>query len=244
MNCASCNHFAPLATNTNFISLEQVEKDMNLLNKFNSIIGKLTIIGGEILLHPHLEDIIHVCSKTFNDKLKIITNGTIKDRLLKLKETIIKLNVELVITEYPFKEDWKEYYNNLSELFPFATFYKYRIEHGFISEQLSYADCYTDNKKILSCDKRYKCLQYVNGRLYICHYAAFLPYLEKITTCAFDNKDSYIDLNNSNCTNVINWVNSNIPAICNHCLYVKKSYDELNKTGWHKSEKNPKEWIN
>ena len=243
LNCASCNHYAPLAKESNVITPKKAEHDFTILKKFDNKFMKLTLLGGEALINPYIEDILKLSIKYFPNRIKLITNGICEQQLFNLKETIDKNNVELVITEYPFKENFREYYDNLKESFHDAIYYTYRHEHGFISEHLSYDTQNTDKETLLNCEKRFKCCQYINGKLYICHYAGFLEYLNTITTLNFTNDDSYIDL--TKCTNdeFDKFFKQHIPNICTHCMFVRKSYDDLEKKPWHKSEKSSVEWI-
>ena len=243
LNCASCNHFAPLIEDMNCITPAKAEEDFKLLHRLRDKFQKITILGGEAFFNPYVDEILALACKYFPGRVKFITNGTVKGRLLDLKAGIEENNVELVITEYPYIKDYREYYDNLKEEFPNATFYTFRHEHGFISEHLAYDVQDTDDMDLYNCEKRYKCCQFIDGKLYICHYAGFLDNLRHITNFEFTNKDAYIDLRTCTNTEFDEFFENSIPEICRHCLFVRKPYEELDKQDWHRSEKKPEEWI-
>ena len=243
LNCRSCNHFCPLTENREFITAERAYNDFMFLQGFGDKFDKFTVLGGEALLNPDIGQILIYANEAFPGRVKLITNGVDAKMLISLKDILLDNNIELVVTEYPFKPNWKEHYNVLRDEFPDMTLYDYRVEHGFISEHLSYTPQDTDDYTLLSCDKRYKCIQYIDKKLYICHYAAYLGNLDRITNLCFNNEDSFYDLTNYTEESFDLFFEKNIPGICRHCLYVKKPYDELEKEPWGRTERNASEWI-
>lgn len=243
LNCASCNHFSSLSKNANIISTGQAESDFIKLSKINDKFDKITILGGEALLSPYIIEIIELAVKYFPNKVKLITNGILVSVLRELKNRDLISKIELVITEYPFIDTYREFYDNIKTEFPTAIFYTFRHEHGFISEHLSYNKQTTDDTLLLNCDKRFKCVQYINGRLYICHYAGFLKNLESITNLTFTNEDSYIILDDVSEEEFDDFFMNYIPQICRHCMYIRKPYEKLDKNKWSRTKKEPSEWI-
>lgn len=243
LNCCSCNHFCPLTENKEFITAEQAYKDFCFLKQFDNKFNKLTLLGGEALLNPEIDLIITLANEIFPGRIKFITNGVDINKLISIKQILLDNKIDLVVTEYPFKEDWKKHYAILIKEFPNLTLYDYRIKHGFIVEHLSYNKQNTNNKKLLYCDKRYKCVQYINKKLYICHYAAYLNNLCQITNIPFNNNDSFYDLEKYTEESFNIFFEKKIPDICNYCLYIKKSYKELIKKPWKRTERKAIEWI-
>ena len=242
LNCVSCNHFAPLCVEPNQITLEQARMDFESLKRFECRFNKLTILGGEACLNPDLVDIIRLAVEYFPGKVKLITNGTIVAPLYELKQAGLDTVIELVITEYPFMKDFRTYYDNLKSQFPDAIFYTFRHEHGFIADHLSYQPTGASNNLLLHCEKRFKCVQFIAGKLYICHYAGFLDSLNSITNPGFTNKDACIDWD-CNEEQFNEFFETHIPEICRHCKFVLLPYEQLNKKPWSKSKKDPNEWI-
>lgn len=243
LNCVSCNHFSPLAKKANMKTISGAEFDFKVLEKFTDKFNLLTILGGEALLNKDVGKILELANHYFPNRIKMITNGILIDKLIEIKDIIDNNNIKLVVTEYPFKENYKEHYEKIKELFPNVEFYEYRIEHGFLKHHLSYNQTNLNNDLIYGCDKRNKCCNYVDGKLYICHYAAFLNDLKSITKMDFNNEDSYIDLTTCTSKELDEFFQSVIPEICRYCLYVTKSYYEHEKQEWRRTNKNPNEWI-
>lgn len=243
LNCRSCNHFCPLTENRQFITAKQAYDDFRFLKEFENKFDKLTLLGGEALLNPDIDSIISSAGDTFLGRVKFITNGVDTDKLISLKRILSDNNVELVVTEYPFKKGWREHYASIKREFPDMTLYDYRVEHGFISEHLSYEHQSTDMATLLSCDKRYKCVQYINKKLYICHYAAYAGNLSQIADIPFGNSDSFYDLENYTEESFDKFFEKTVPDICRHCLYVRKPYEELDKLPWERTKLKAEEWI-
>lgn len=243
LNCSSCNHYSPLAENPNMITLSKAKDDFELLKKFDDKFDKITILGGEACLNPDLLPIIELSLQYFPDRVKLITNGTITGRLYELRERNLDLAIELVITEYPFIKNYREHYDKLKEEFPNATFYTFRHEHGFISEHLSYEETNTNTDLILNCEKRFKFVQFIDGKLYICHYVAFIDNLKRIANFNFGKEDAFIDLTKCSGEEFDNFFTNAIPNICKHCKFVQKPYEELDKKPWSRTKKEPTEWI-
>ena len=243
LNCASCNHFSPLTNQSNMVTIEKAKKDFELLKTIGNKFNKITILGGEACLNPYVIPILELASQMFSGKVKLITNGTITKPLYNLKENNLDLAIELVITEYPFKPNFREHYDILKKDFPNATFYTFRHEHGFISKHLSYEPLNTPDELILNCEKRFKCVQYINGKLYICHYAGYLNNLKNITDFEFTNCDAYVDIENCTDEQFDDFFTNKIPDICKHCRFVQKPYEELEKKPWARTQREPQEWI-
>ena len=235
--------FLPAHEEQRIYPAEQAYKDFRFLHEFDNKFDKLTLLGGEALLNPEIDAIIASANEAFPGRVKFITNGVDADKLISLKRALTAGNVELVVTEYPFKEGWKEHYARLAKEFPDMTLYDYRVEHGFISEHLSYDVQDTDTARLLSCDKRYKCVQYVDRKLYVCHYAAYLDNLRYVAEVPFTNEDSCYDLEKYTEESFDAFFGKKIPEICCHCLYVKKPYENLDKKPWKRTDRKAEEWI-
>lgn len=120
LNCKSCNHFSPLVVDDNVIDPHKAENDFEILKKFENRFELLTILGGEALLNKYISDILILANQYFPNKIKLITNGVLKNNLILLKPVICSNNIQLTITEYPFTKEYRKHYDKLKELFPFA----------------------------------------------------------------------------------------------------------------------------
>lgn len=243
LKCVSCNHFSPLADSPNLKTVNDAERDFDVLGRFSDKFNTLTILGGEALLNNETKEILELASTRFPNRVKLITNGLLIYRLHELKDTIRENQIQLVVTEYPFKDGWKEHYGMIRWEFPEATFYDFRVEHGFLKNHLSKERTGLSDDSLMRCDKRLKCCNYVDGRLYICHYAAFLPFLNRVADTEYGNDDAFIDLRVCTDDEFDAFFENAVPDICRHCLYVTKTYEEHEKQPWRRSELDPSEWI-
>lgn len=103
LHCKRCSGYMPYISNPAHISLADNEKTMDRVFSIMSFIQKVTISGGEPLLHPQLEDII---KNLFEYKAQfasaeIITNGSIKisDALLETLRAV-RPNIKILIDNY------------------------------------------------------------------------------------------------------------------------------------------------
>ena len=78
LNCAGCNHFAPL-TKPHFIDIEQFQA---LLDRLRFLCGTrvqiriIRLMGGEPLLHPQISDLVQMTRDAFQKTaIEIRTNG-------------------------------------------------------------------------------------------------------------------------------------------------------------------------
>lgn len=118
LNCQSCNVFSPLV-NQEFMELNEFTKDLFRLKQLvpEGELQRLTLIGGEPLLHPCLRDFILESRNFFPDtELCIFTNGI---KLLDFEDEFFELlhtqNVNLIYTEYPIDVNYKEIETRLIE---------------------------------------------------------------------------------------------------------------------------------
>ena len=119
LNCKSCIHFCPLCKKSKDKNIYEIKYDFLLLKKIEDGFNEIHIFGGEPFLHNDLIEICKYVRKLFPDKyIQIITNGTIyisDDYINIFKE----LNIRILISIYPFINDWKNYYTNLINMVEF-----------------------------------------------------------------------------------------------------------------------------
>jgi len=103
LNCASCDHFAPLAEK-HFYKLENYIKNLDRLKALlkDKKIYRINLMGGEPLLHPQLIDFCRVTREKFSDtNIFITTNGILLPQWEKENGHILKkLNIRILVTEY------------------------------------------------------------------------------------------------------------------------------------------------
>ena len=250
LSCAHCSHFCSVVPhNTKHKSIEQITADFALMSKFSSLFVWLGLMGGEPTLHPELSKILRIARQFFpNNKISITTNGTLADRFLQWKDSIIENDVTVVVTIYPYKKDaWENFYK-IKQIIPQTISWPYPIEHGFTPHQLSNKTGVATPEQIMGCYKRWRCNQLKDGKLWICHFAAQLNRLKDAFPgqINFDQDDKcYIDLNNDDLTieDILKWQNETWPDICNHCLDVAYGGYNGPVEPWRTSKKELSEWV-
>ena len=251
LNCSHCNFFSSLVSkDIKPKSMEQITADLTLLSKYKEYIMDLSLVGGEAFLHPLLGDIIILARKLFpNNKVSITTNGTLVEKIRELKDVILDNNIVLNVTIYPFKEDVWENFWKIREIIPDAHSWVMPVEKGFSTKLLCNERQEFDENLIKSCFKRTYCNQLKNGKLWICHYAAYLNRLKEafpndVINIEQDDK-CYIDLNNDELTgeDILEWQRSTMPEICYHCLDLKYGYYYGPTEKWKTTDKQLSEWV-
>ncbi|MDD5675864.1 MAG: radical SAM protein [Chitinivibrionales bacterium] len=108
LKCRFCDHFAPLAEQE-FADIKIFEKDFARLSELlNAKVDFISLMGGEPLLHPQLNDFLYIARKYFpKTELRIVTNGIL---LLKQTEDFWKAckdnSIIIVNTKYPIPLDF------------------------------------------------------------------------------------------------------------------------------------------
>ena len=91
--CSGCHNEGQSITGAR-MSLDWLSNFMSLISPLS--IREIVLSGGEPLLHPDLEDIIHIIRSHSNCFLSINTNGLVSNRLLSIYPLVdeVKLHVE------------------------------------------------------------------------------------------------------------------------------------------------------
>jgi organic radical activating enzyme len=110
LKCYGCSQCSPFLEK-HFADLSVFEKSLQVLRKYLRP-NKITILGGEPLLHPEIDSLISIAisAKMFN-KVHITTNGF---NLLKMSSNFWSQVDVLRISKYPINTDFVN--NNLSNL--------------------------------------------------------------------------------------------------------------------------------
>ena len=227
LNCAHCSHFSSLVPNTDKgKSLEQIKADLWLLKRFEKDLDRLSLLGGEPTLHPHLSKILRIARELFPDKWIVLTsNGTTADQILRWKDAIEENDIDLAITIYPAIKEPYENFEKIRKVIPNVKCWDFPIRCGMTYNLLSENGDVASDEEIYGCYKRWVCNQLKNGKLYICHYAAYLDDLKAAFPGQIkidDDEQAYLDLNNDNLTieDIMRFQKEAYPSICKHCLDV------------------------
>ena len=108
LNCKGCDMYAPVSQKEYANVLEFSRDIARLSTIFSDLVDRISLAGGEPLLHPQLLCFMYVARKYFpNSKIQIVTNGIL---LLKQNKTFWKLchelNIIIAPTKYPIQVDY------------------------------------------------------------------------------------------------------------------------------------------
>lgn len=244
LNCISCGHFCPLVPTNTMRSLGQVREDLSLLHhRLRGNLDTLTLTGGEVTLHPQLEEIIKIAHRLF-PKVKLWSNGVLYKRLIDLKDLLIETGILLCITDYG-PEVNRSNINILSTIFGNQLMYVERHPDNktiFNDGFFKFDKPCTNIESIMNCEPRQYCTQLINGRLYPCQYLAYGKYFnEKFGQILPIQDDCYIDLKIDHSPEEIeDFLRTYITKMCWYCM---DCMEDRPTQDWKKSDKKPEEWV-
>lgn len=247
LNCAYCDNFSPLQLDDWYIDTKIFNRNIKQLKNILSEIPYLGIGGGEPLLHPNLLEICYILRKYYpNSDVMVLSNGMLlQEYNEKLVEELVKMNVNIVVTEYPCDTiDYSKLYNLYKNKLMFTTQPKYKMHNLQISTvkkngNKSYVRCAYSNSKGQSL----RCFQLDHeGNFWFCGILANIHLLEKYFNIKFEKiKGKYGDYVNifeiSNIDDILYGINNKIP-FCDYCS--SSNYEVFD---WEKSEKHRNEWL-
>jgi len=248
LNCISCGHFCPLVSTETMRSLDQVREDLSLLHhRLRGNLDTLTLTGGEVTLHPQLEDIIKIAHKLF-PKVKLWSNGVLYKRLINLKNLLIETGTLLCITDYGPDVN-RSNIDLLSTYFGDQLMYIERhpddktiFNDGFFKINGSV----TDEVGVLNCEPRQYCTQLAYGKLYPCQYLAYGKYFNQCfeghgLNLGIPDK-CFIDLRTTKLSpeEIEQWLKTYQCGLCYHCMDCMPNRPTQE---WRRSNHNPSEWV-
>ena len=209
--------------------METVEEDFKALARFPKLSRFISLTGGECTLHTQLKEIVLLALKYFPDRtIRIISNGTMPDRLIALKDILSENdNIQVVITDY-IHDNTVRIFDELGET---GKIYKYNVDklgdsyeqsrtkfnRSFICEE----EC-TTMEEATRCHYHAECVQLVDKKLYACQYLAYYHYFQdyfkdKIKVFAYGDEGVDLDTCKTN-EDVEGFIYNWIQNICLHCL--------------------------
>jgi MoaA/NifB/PqqE/SkfB family radical SAM enzyme len=244
LNCKGCEHFSSIADEW-YLDITGFERDCIKLNELtDGHIERLSLLGGEPLLHPKLIEILNISRKYFNEGLiNVLTNGIL---LLKQPkefwETCRKNNIEVFITKYPIKLDFTQI-EKLSDLYGVKLVYEGQTSvsiktlrlkpldlNGMQNIKYNFTHCYMPNK----------CVQLYEGKMYTCAIIPYVKYFNKYfgQTLKVAEED-YIDIHHvENINQIFEFLCRPIP-FCRYCKIKSMKFG----LKWSVSKKEISEWT-
>lgn len=205
------------------VELAQVEKDMARLSElFDGEVEKLEFMGGEILMHPNVVEILSLARKHLRGDIRMLTNGTL---LHKMPSEFWKCchdnHIHVMVTPYPIRLNY-ERIMALAEQYDVKltcytkdlwtrdkTFRKFALDlEGKCDAAKNFRRC-----PFVECQSLWD-----NGRIYRCNFPAFGRHLNEVfgTEFEFGEKD-YIDIYEvKDKEEIFDFLTKPIPA-CRYC---------------------------
>ena len=236
LNCRSCDHLAPVCKE-NYYDLEELERNYKTFdeNTNGEEINKVTLFGGEPLLHPGIDSIIKTTRSTLNVRtFGMITNGLLLDTLTdETLELFVDNGLELVISDYHVKDLSRD----LERLVSYGISYNVLDIDDFMKFRLdreSYKKRYDDYCMRVT----HGCVCLSHGKIYHCGAAANSRALGD----AF-GEDFLITRNDFLSVSVVSKERlvefATYPSdFCTYC-----SFSNVETFAWRRSERKKEEWV-
>ena len=239
LNCAGCSHFSPIA-DEHFLDVDTYRKDCERLSELaGKYVRKISLMGGEPLLHKNIVDIMEITRSNFkNSIIHIVTNGILLDRMeAEFWDACNKNNIIVRITPYPINLNVKKF----SE---FAWQYNVNIKTGDDNYKMKFRKDVYDIEGNQDKKKNFKkcgggCHHLYEGKFYVCQIPAYIKYFNKYFSKEFEvSTDDYIDIyQKNNAKTIRKFLKKPIP-FCRFC-----NINAQSNIKWSVSKKEISEWM-
>jgi ABC-2 type transport system ATP-binding protein len=229
LNCAHCVAFAPLVKEPWFLSREEFVKSIDLLIEKNMPPRRLTLTGGEPLLHPDLVEFLGLSREKLPDsEIVILTNGVLLEKMPEeFFLAVEKLSVVVRVSDYPLPKHASCRKFSVGRLLWKAS--KLYREKRKVKEQ-----CPSTCIWYKSLDK---CNQLVDYKIYPCVCISRVYILNRYYGFNFEVtfRDYFDLLSDATGTDFLRWCSSSF----DFCSYCAASV----RVPWRLSEKKLSEWV-
>ncbi len=241
LNCASCFHFAPLASE-HYCDIETFRKDLIRIKEIiKSERFYIRILGGEPLLHPDVLEFLKVAKSIFSRcSLTLITNGLLlPQQSQEFFDTLDDLNVEL---------EWSKYRPNtqIESIVKQKSARPYIYDHTNLTySYLDFNSTYTDQFLFDHCAVG-NVPTIKDGYLYKCNFVAWLPFLLDYFNLNYpenyDIESARVNLFDEKVTQET--LDAFLRVPCDFCKYCIQYDDNLYQTiPWRASKRELNEWL-
>ncbi len=243
LNCKYCDHFSPLA-DEQYVNINDLKKHFKQISKL-VYVNKISLMGGEPLLHPNITDIMIMAKDIFpNTNIILWTNGILLEHQPdKFWEICKQYKISIEITKYPIQLNYKlikekmfKYNILFSYVFERKTLYKKM--HKFIFD-LEGKQNPEEMSKICWQNKGH-CTYFNGGYFYPCSIAGnvwkFNKYFGKNLIVSKDDCVNIYKVKNGD--EIIKFINEPVP-FCRYCD-IKNQVIDLD---FEISQRDISEWI-
>lgn len=244
LRCQGCVHFSCIAEE-HFVTVESIKRDLDRMSELlHGEVTRISVMGGEPLLHPDLQKILAVTRSSFpGSTVLLVTNGLL---LLKMSvdfwECCRENNIVVSPTKYPINLDYEEIQRIADQhnvQFEFyggtgnvqKTSWKLPLDlNGRQDPIYNFWTCYRSNF----------CVNLDNGKLYTCAIAPSIRIFNKKfgTHLELDSGD-YLDIYKAQCADDIYNFLAKPKPFCRYCMISKQSFG----LPWGLSKQKMSEWL-
>lgn len=245
LNCICCEHFSSISEEY-YAQLNNIEEDFC---KLSQVVGKeninIYLLGGEPLLHPKLNDILHTVRQIFPNKesvsIRLVTNGLLIQKMQKaFWESCNHNNITLSVTKYPINLDYSSIEematknNVVFEIFHTTTTAFMRLLPISLS-----GDCQQE-RSFEQCPIAHRCCYLKGARIYSCPRIPNIQAFNKHYGYNLTIKSNdFIELTDKTCRDDILRFLDAPNDFCRYC-----NTDQLNNNiAWKVHTKSSNEWI-
>jgi len=238
INCASCDHCAPLAKEE-FVDFEIFKKDIKRMSEIFFHIDLIGIMGGEPLLNKDVLKILDHTRKIFpSSNIVLFTNGSL---LLSQPKTfwgnLNKNNIVVAVTVYKLKIDYRKI-KETAERFNVKIGFKPNFD--FCKSPFNLSGTEDNRDKIKDCFQGNHCATLENGKLFRCSVAPSSRHLNNyFKTDLKLSENDYLNIhqNSVNSQQITEYFSHSIP-FCRYC-----SLNKRQKISWELSKRRIEEWT-
>ena len=193
LKCQNCNKFSYLKPSY-YIDIKKINEDFAKISTRFSL-KKFTILGGEPLLHPNINQILLLARKYFkNSFIKLISNGVLFCKKDFLFFTLLSsCNITIEISKYDLNVNYEKIKNICSK---FSIKLKF-IEKNYFKDFMDKTGSCNAKQSFKRCRELVFCPNYSNGKLYVCGYAKSSEFLCKTSRLIQQAVDNGIDVMSS-----------------------------------------------
>lgn len=185
LNCKGCAHFSPLSK-AEFPDFAEAERDFARLGElFHGKCNSISLMGGEPLLNPQIEDYCRMARKHFPiGDVQIVTNGIL---LLKMPDSFYKTckeaKITIHVTPYPIKLDHKSIRKRCRRYgVPYHFYWDETSKEEFFRYVIDETGSQDMVQNFIDCGNANYCLFLYKGRMYPCgagaHFRVFNDYYQ------------------------------------------------------------------
>ena len=244
LNCRGCDNFSPLAPET-FADIAGFEKDCaRMVELTNGRIDEIQLLGGEPLLHPQIIDFMEITRKYFpENQINIVSNGILLHKQTEVFwENCRKNNIQIVVTKYPVKLDYKQIEQHVKAQGVSFMYYgnTESIDKTMQCIPLDLKGEQDPNDSFLRCARANRCISLDNGKLYTCSLIPYVKYFNKqFGKQLVVSPNDFIDIYQAKSGDeLLDFVNKPMP-FCRYCNIKGTIWD----IGFGISKKEINEWT-